>query len=329
MQAAISETSSQKAGRRVLGEKTANASLTPATKRIADANSQKFQTTAIPFNDTINKPSPTKTRDILSDARHAGQKRSIDQVVENIKEAESEPRKVLMTSQTEGEGEFEIFSDDNGTQSRQIKALEVPTSQETEEGGSKEEPSSRVPTEPAARKLFIQQRAALARSRLQSAMRRAGDKSLDRALSQFEANSRPFLRTLSSSSSASASHQQQQEQRSQKPSPTKQKRVLLPPLPLQSRSRPVRSSAQTTAASPSSKSLSIVDLPETDSEAEAFDESNEDNDDDKTPKQSDISQEENTESHDVGVTMSQESDSVMDKLIKWTQSSTDSVRAEA
>ncbi|GAM39267.1 hypothetical protein TCE0_034r10672 [Talaromyces pinophilus] len=329
MQAAISETSPQKAGRRVLGEKTANASLTPATKRIADANSQKFQTTAIPFNDTINKPSPTKTRDILSDARHAGQKRSIDQVVENIKEAESEPRKVLMTSQTEGEGEFEIFSDDNGTQSRQIKALEVPTSQETEEGGSKEEPSSRVPTEPAARKLFIQQRAALARSRLQSAMRRAGDKSLDRALSQFEANSRPFLRTLSSSSSASASHQQQQEQRSQKPSPTKQKRVLLPPLPLQSRSRPVRSSAQTTAASPSSKSLSIVDLPETDSEAEAFDESNEDNDDDKTPKQSDISQEENTESHDVGVTMSQESDSVMDKLIKWTQSSTDSVRAEA
>lgn len=157
-------------------------------------------------------------------------------------------------------------------------------------------------------------------------MRRADDKSLDRALSQFEANSRPFLRTLSSSSSASASHQQQQEQRSQKLSPTKQKRVLLPPLPLQPRSRPVRSSAQTTAASPSSKSLSIAGLPETDSEAEALDESNEDND--KTPKQSDISQEENIESHDVGVTMSQESDSVMDKLIKWTQSSTDSVRAE-
>ncbi|KUL90426.1 hypothetical protein ZTR_00135 [Talaromyces verruculosus] len=329
MQAAISGTSPQKAGRRVLSEKTANASLTPATKRIADANSQKFQTTAIPFNGPINKPSPTKTRDISSDARHAGQKRSIDQVVENIKEAESEPRKVLMTSQTEGEGEFEIFSDDNGTQCRQTKALEVPTSQGTEEGGSKEEPSTRVPTEPAARKLFIQQRAALARSRLQSAMRRAGDKSLDRALSQFEANSRPFLRTLSSSSSASAPHHQQQEPRSQKPSPTKQKRVLLPPLPLQSRSRPVRSSAQTTAASPSSKSLSIVDLPETDSEAEAFDESNEDNDDDKTPKQSDISQEENIESHGVGVTLSQESDSVMDKLIKWTQSSTDSVRAEA
>lgn len=159
-------------------------------------------------------------------------------------------------------------------------------------------------------------------------MRRAGDKSLDRALSQFEANSRPFLRTLSSSS-ASVPHQQPQEQRSQKPSPTKQKRVLLPPLPLQPRSRPVRSSAQTTARSPSSKSLSIVDLPETDDEAEAFDESNEDNDDDKTPKQSDIRHEDNrVESHDIGVTMSQESDSVMDKLIKWTQSSTDSVRAE-
>lgn len=171
---------------------------------------------------------------------------------------------------------------------------------------------------------FIQ-RAALARSRLQSAMRRVGDKSLDRALSQFEANSRPFLRTWSFSS-ASGSHQQHQEQRSQNSSPAKQKRVLLPPLPLQPRSKPVRSSAQTTAASPSSKSLSIGDLPDTDSEAEA---SNEDDDNDKTPKQNNFRQENNLlESQDLGVPMSQESDSVMDKLIKWTQSSTDSVRAE-
>lgn len=161
-------------------------------------------------------------------------------------------------------------------------------------------------------------------------MRRVGDKSLDRALSQFEANSRPFLRTLSSSSSASTPRQQPQEQISQKISPTKQQRVLLPPLPLQPRSRPVRSSAQTTAASPSSKPLSIVNLPETDDEAEASDEPNEDDDNDKTPRQSDIGQQENVvESHDLGITMSQESDSVMDKLIKWTQSSTDSIHAEA
>lgn len=156
-------------------------------------------------------------------------------------------------------------------------------------------------------------------------MRRVGEKSLDCALYQFEANSRPFLRALSSS--ASTSYQQSQEHMSQKSSPTKKKRVLLPPLPLQPRSKPVRSSAQTTAASPSSKSLSIVDLPETDTEAEAFDESNDDND--KTPRQSDIRQQDDiVESHDLGVTMSQESDSVMDKLIKWTQSSTDSVCAE-
>jgi hypothetical protein len=125
MQAAISETSPQKAGRRVLGEKTANASLTPATKRIADANSQKFPTTAIPFNASINKLSPSKTRDISSDACHAGQKRSIDQVVEDIKEVESEPRKGLMTSQTEGEREFEIFDDGNGTKTRQKKVQTV------------------------------------------------------------------------------------------------------------------------------------------------------------------------------------------------------------
>lgn len=176
MQAAIPGNTPQKAGRRVLGEKTANASLTPATKRIADANAQKFQAATIPYIASVKKSSPTKTRDISSGACHAGQKRSIDQVVENIKEAESEPRKVLMTSQTEVEGEFEILSDDNGTQSRQRKvkpyslfahinitnqrswqAPEVPTSQETEEESPNEVSSSRVPTEPAARKLFIQQ----------------------------------------------------------------------------------------------------------------------------------------------------------------------------
>ncbi|EED19945.1 conserved hypothetical protein [Talaromyces stipitatus ATCC 10500] len=335
MQAVIPEPSPQKAGRRVLGEKTANASLTPATKRVADASSQKFQTTAIPFNVLSNKISPSKTRDVSSDVRHAGQKRSIDQVVEDIKEAESEPRKVLMTSQTEEDRDFEIFNDANGTESRKRKILEASTSQQTDgvvtksrdnveanREGSKDESLSRVPTEPAARKLFIQQRAALAKSRLQSAMRRVEDKSLDRALSQFEANSRSFLRTLSSSSASTSQQPPQQEQISQNPSTTKQTRVLLPPLPLQPRSRPVRSSAQTSTHSPSAESLNIASPPATDDEAEP----NYEHDNDKTPKQSDIKRQDNiTESHDIGVNMSQESDSVIDKLIKWTQSSTDSI----
>jgi hypothetical protein len=114
MQSLFPETSPHKAGRRVLGEKTANASLTPATKRIADANSQKFPTTAIPFNTSNNEPQK-KPRDISPEPCHAGQKRTIDQVVEGISEAESEPRKVFMSSQPEGEQQFKIFDDGTST----------------------------------------------------------------------------------------------------------------------------------------------------------------------------------------------------------------------
>ncbi|OKL60302.1 hypothetical protein UA08_04075 [Talaromyces atroroseus] len=338
MQSILPEPSPHKAGRRVLGEKTTNASLTTAAKRIADAPSQKTSTAAIPFNVSSNAPQGN-SRAISPETRHAGQKRTIDQVVEDISEVESEPRKVFMTSQPEGEQGFKIFDDGTGTKASQTtetspaastapRTVEALVPRQTEEGisqkstrnESKEDHVSRVPTEPAARRIFIQQRATLARSRLQSAMRRIENKSLDRALSQFEAaNGRPFLRYISSSSSPSTPNAQQGQQ-----TPTKQKRVLLPPLPLQARSRPVRSSAQRTTPS----STSNIDIPKN-AEDEEDNVDDDEDDNEKTPKTlSDVRQQHTTaDSEGAEVAMSQESDSLMDKLVKWTQSSTDSNHA--
>jgi outer membrane protein OmpA-like peptidoglycan-associated protein len=157
-------------------------------------------------------------------------------------------------------------------------------------------------------------------------MRRVENKSLDRALSQFEAaNSRPFIRYIPSSSSSGSNIQPT----SAKPSPTKQKRVLLPPLPLQARSRPVRSSAQKTTPSSSSGSTSIANIPQNDEEEEKEPVDDDEDDNDKTPKASDIRKQDTTafDSDGAEIRMSQESDSIMDKLVKWTQSSTDSSRA--
>lgn len=104
----------------MLGEKTANASLTPASKRIADADSQKFKTNAIPFK-ALNSELQKDTRNVTPEIRHAGQKRTIDQVVEDISETESEPRKVFMSSELEGQKEFEIFDEDDGTKASQTE----------------------------------------------------------------------------------------------------------------------------------------------------------------------------------------------------------------
>lgn len=64
-------------------------------------------------------------------------------------------------------------------------------------------------------------------------------------------------------------------------------------------------------------------------EEETFDDMNDDDDADKTPKQSDIRQQNSVGFQHVEVSMSQESDSVMNNLIKWTQSSTESNSIEA
>jgi hypothetical protein len=147
--------------------------------------------------------------------------------------------------------------------------------------------------------ICFSQKAALVRQRLQSAMHRVGNNnSLDRALSQFEASSRPFVprgntnttvsvsRASSSPSFIIAAAASKTASPSQKSSPKQQKRVLLPPLPIQPHSRPVRASARTSIPSPFSESASIT-VPhqeeEEDKEEEREEEENDD-EDEETPK---------------------------------------------
>lgn len=82
-------------------------------------------------------------------------------------------------------------------------------------------------------------------------MRRVEDRSLDRALSEFEANGRSLFGPISSYGRGSPSTSRAIGSASQSSSAQTQSRTLLPPLPLQPGSRPVRSTGQTTISSPS------------------------------------------------------------------------------
>ncbi|CRG85913.1 hypothetical protein PISL3812_02916 [Talaromyces islandicus] len=316
MQSTRPETSPVKAGRRVLGEKNINASLTPSAKRHADKHNKPSIDT-IPFNPLKG---PRKDREDVS--HHAGQKRTIDQVTDSETE-DAEPRKAVVTAQPGADQDFQIFDDNNdntrpNSPSREISPTGVaipaqaskqliPSQRNTSLVGGQPEvastsiPASSVPTEPAARRIFIQEKAALVRQRLQSAMHRVGNNSLDRALSQFEASSRPLVprgsavlssssssRVPSSSPSSFAAAATKTTTASQK-SPT-QKRVLLPPLPIQPQSRPVRASAaaRTSISSSFSESASYSIVPqeeEAEEEREVEDEEQDDDDEgEETPK---------------------------------------------
>jgi hypothetical protein len=106
MQSIRPETSPIKAGRRVLGEKNINASLTPSAKRHADKQ-HKFSIDAIPFNPL--KESRKEREDVSS---HAGQKRTIDQVTDSETE-DVVPRKAVVTAQPGTDQDFQIFDDNN------------------------------------------------------------------------------------------------------------------------------------------------------------------------------------------------------------------------
>jgi hypothetical protein len=108
MDTAFVETSPLKDGRRVLGEKTANASLTPAKNRVDDLH--KPSNTTVPVKVSQE---PLHLRRISPSPSHAGQKRTIDQVEENT--SASEPRKVFMTAQPESGEKFQVFK---GSKSR-------------------------------------------------------------------------------------------------------------------------------------------------------------------------------------------------------------------
>lgn len=107
MDTAFVEMSPLKDGRRVLGEKTANASLTPAKNRVGVDDLHKPSNTTVPVKVSQE---PLHLRRISPPPSHAGQKRTIDQIEENT--SASEPRKVFKPESGE---KFQVFK---GSRSR-------------------------------------------------------------------------------------------------------------------------------------------------------------------------------------------------------------------
>ncbi|KAE8135761.1 hypothetical protein BDV38DRAFT_131946 [Aspergillus pseudotamarii] len=212
-----------KDGRRVLGEKTANACLS-STHHRPDVSPSK--------RPLLEAPSPPK---LLSSPLFAGQKRTIDQVNEdqanndNVQAQHGESRAETQTVHDvhdEACTHSTAHKDDRPNQ-QQADAMEpdVAPSRESDKqqpqspthstplarSSSQESEASStrtVPEDPETRKLFIQKKASLLRNRIQNAMRHVKNPQFDRRLSELEAHSRKFPR-LSLPETLTPSHQKE------------------------------------------------------------------------------------------------------------------------
>ncbi|PYI34143.1 hypothetical protein BP00DRAFT_365583 [Aspergillus indologenus CBS 114.80] len=236
---ASAHTSPVKDGRRILGEKTANACLSPARPRHAASLSPAKR----PFLEAPSFTSPSKK--LLPSPRFAGQKRTIDQV-EGPREHESSTRErapataaaaaapihaqeelppksaaIAADEQIPSDATQQPSIPDRETQQQQQQ--QQPQQQQNEVAPHQQQeqqqqpskpthpstqhptpPSTRaVLTDPATRKRFIQEKATLLRTRLQTAMRHVRDPQLDRRLSALEAHRRKCPRLAVAETSGS------------------------------------------------------------------------------------------------------------------------------
>ncbi|KAG0159389.1 hypothetical protein PDIDSM_6911 [Penicillium digitatum] len=179
-----------KDGRRILGEKDSNACLSPATHA-----KPSFPAIGTPVKRISITISPKK---LLPSPIFAGQKRTRDQMEE--------------MEETLGHGQTRASSPQPGVQStvdddRQSQLNQNPAPQPSQSDRDQaqdlmdtdqsfnvprtpEEDTRSVISDSDARKLFVQQKASLLRSRLQSAMRNVTDYQFDRRVSELEAHSR-------------------------------------------------------------------------------------------------------------------------------------------
>ncbi|CAG7959443.1 unnamed protein product [Penicillium olsonii] len=180
-----------KDGRRILGEKDSNACLSPAhTKSPFPAMGTPMKRAAM----------PTSPRKLLPPPVFAGQKRTRDQVDEP--EANEEPiRLPEFSPQPPQSPVHDVHSQQHKTSDATDSHIPTPQNSqperdetqdtETESFGPRTPEQTRsVPEDSDARKMFIQEKATLLRSRLQSAMRNVTDHQFDRRVSDLEAHSR-------------------------------------------------------------------------------------------------------------------------------------------
>ncbi|CAL5867541.1 uncharacterized protein PFLUO_LOCUS1760 [Penicillium psychrofluorescens] len=192
-----------KDGRRILGEKNTNACLSPA-----NWPKDSFSTTGTPTKRVSTAASPKK---LLPSPVFAGTKRTRDQVDEidvnsgHVKRhspelsASPEENSTQSILQNGLEDQLQLVPDamDTGASTPQHTQLErdepdhlhVENLSATTENNP--QPTTRaIPNDPETRKMFIQEKAHLLRSRLQSAMRNVTDHQFDRRVSELEAHSR-------------------------------------------------------------------------------------------------------------------------------------------
>ncbi|KAL4791848.1 hypothetical protein BDV19DRAFT_288970 [Aspergillus venezuelensis] len=180
--------SPHKEGRRILGEKNTNACLSPARSPTKQALLN------------VNSPSPTKK--LLPSPSFIAQKRSIGQV-----ESEDATARVLF-QEKRVENSTQHGAGAGGLVTPKPDAMNVDTPQQTTNATSRETTADSaprvIPSDPETRKHFIQEKASLLRTRLQSAMRHVKDPQIDRRLSELEEHSRKYPR-LSGSTPATGS----------------------------------------------------------------------------------------------------------------------------
>ncbi|KAJ5648402.1 hypothetical protein N7490_004774 [Penicillium lividum] len=188
MQSTSIQFSPIKDGRRILGEKDTNACLSPVRE-----NKQALSVTETPVKRALfSTVSPKK---LLPSPVFAGQKRTRDQV-----DATDVDRSV----QTRG---CSVESSPNKNVTQQNQALDkqetrvaTPTRSERDQNEHMDTQNSStaldqqktrtIPDDPDARKMFIQEKAALLRNTLQTAMRNVTDHQIDRRVSSLEEHSR-------------------------------------------------------------------------------------------------------------------------------------------
>ncbi|GIJ87709.1 hypothetical protein Asppvi_006622 [Aspergillus pseudoviridinutans] len=205
-----------KDGRRILGDKTPNACLSPARSKHLDAVSDISPVKRSLFENH----SPKK---LLPSPSFVGQKRTIDQVeadsrinkenvqlqrveqVEGNHERSLQDKAVTQATAPKYDQQQSDAMPSNDTQSTEpqhshpqtrrlplsdiVNLIDTPSPKQTPKTYTRT-----IPEDPITRKLFIQEKASLLRSRIRSAMRHVRDHQFDRRLSELEAHSRKYPR---------------------------------------------------------------------------------------------------------------------------------------
>ncbi|KAL3461306.1 hypothetical protein BJX64DRAFT_163716 [Aspergillus heterothallicus] len=194
MSQTLMHTSPLKDNRRILGEKSANACLSP---------------TRSPFKRAIVDSSPQKK--LLPSPLFTAQKRTIGQIdgedsargLLRVQRVEARVPAGVAPAQYGGPGRVDAERDIRPISN--VMKLDEPTKQpqrqidarpDAKNAPKKPESASTqtVPSDPDTRKQFIQEKATLLRDRLQNAMRHVRDPQFDRRISELEAHSRKYPR---------------------------------------------------------------------------------------------------------------------------------------